>query len=156
MKITLLSGAARLFPPLPIPPIAATSYFIPRLHNRLFVSRFIPEEDPNPRAATFPPTGRRIRRGDGEKVSRGYRKPSCPSPSLFSYPSRARFALEHLFVVRVLSPKTTRSQSTSNELIAAEEQPIPFYLSRLTLNSLDVVFILNSFKYQTLVKYQIL
>lgn len=75
---------------------AATSYFIPRLHNRLFVSRFYPRSESHPapspcerRAATFLPTwdrtGRRIR-GDGEKVPRGYRKPSCPLPSSIPFP----------------------------------------------------------------------
>lgn len=52
VKITLLSAAARPFPPLPspshFPPIAATSYFIPRLHNRLFVSRFYPRSGSQP------------------------------------------------------------------------------------------------------------
>lgn len=100
-----MSGTARpppatfvpLVPSLLTPsPTAATSYFIPRLHNRLFVSRFYPRCGSQPPPAPTPtPTPERTRarlpfstltdverrwggvdpRGDGEKVPQGYRKP---------------------------------------------------------------------------------
>lgn len=158
MKITLLcveQGGGTDGPTRPLSPRrAATSYFIPRLHNRLFVSRFYPRSESHPapfpcerRAATFLPTwdrtGRRIR-GDGEKVPRGYRKPSCPPPpSLNPFPSistlppsRARFVSEHLFVVRALPLKTARPKSTGNELRLRDRRTTypGFYLPRLTLN----------------------
>lgn len=59
VKITLLCRARRGngWPGLSsLPLAAATSYFIPRLHNRLFVSRFYPrsESQPSPSLARTP------------------------------------------------------------------------------------------------------
>lgn len=128
MKITLLcrgrgKGAARPSSP----PTTTTPYFIPRLHNRLFVSRFYPRVR-IPTSTRLPFCQHRVvRAGRSEGIVK-----KCPEdivnllsrPSPFPLPrqasilslSRARFASEHLLVVRALPPKTARPKSTGNKL----------------------------------------
>lgn len=104
---------------------------------------FIPEADPKPRkhrAATFSPTtGRRIR-GDSEKVPRGYRKPSCLSPRLFSY---LRVALDFLLSTSSWFARPRRRlglNRPATSFSSSSNQPPDFYLSRLTLNPMCALY----------------
>lgn len=148
-------------PPRPLP-VAATSYFIPRLHNRLFVSRFYPRcgSQPPParvgaRGATFLPprrggtsAGRRTRGGDGEKVPQGYRKPpSRRGLASSTLPAALDLLLStsSWFARRPPPSKTARPKSTGNELgLRPERQLRPLSPGVLTLNPHQkrVIFIL--------------